>query len=137
MWLYQNKEFTENDIQQYFGFVYRITNLTNNRQYIGKKFFSRSSSKQIKGKKKKIRVKSDWESYYGSNEELKNEVKEKGGETFKREILHLCKTRAECSYYESYEIFVSGALLSENFYNSWISCRIHKKHIIGKISHGS
>lgn len=137
MWIYKNRIFTEEDIESNLGFVYIITNLSNNRKYVGKKFFTKAASKQIKGKKKKIRVKSDWVSYFGSNEELKQEVKTLGEENFHREILYLCKTRAECSYRESYEIFIRDALLKEEYYNSWCSCRIHKKHVIGKIPHGT
>lgn len=136
-WTYRNEIFNEELIQNHIGFVYIITNLSNNRKYVGKKFFTKAGTKQIKGKKKKVRVKSDWDSYYGSNEELKEEVKKLGSENFRREIIHLCVTRAECSYRESYEIFIRDALLKEEYYNSWISCRIHKKHVIGKISHGS
>lgn len=136
-WTYQKEVFNEELIQDHIGFVYIITNLSNNRKYVGKKFFTKAASKQVKGKKKKIRVKSDWDSYFGSNEELKEEVKQLGAENFNREIIHLCKTKAECSYRESYEIFIRDALLKEEYYNSWISCRIHKKHVIGKIPHGS
>lgn len=136
-WTYQKEAFNEELIQDHIGFVYIITNLSNNRKYVGKKFFTKAASKQVKGKKKKIRVKSDWDSYFGSNEELKEEVKQLGAENFHREIIHLCKTKAECSYRESYEIFIRDALLKEEYYNSWISCRIHKKHVIGKIPHGS
>jgi hypothetical protein len=136
-WTYRSEIFQEELIQDHIGFVYIITNLSNNRKYVGKKFFTKAASKQIKGKKKKIRVKSDWIDYFGSNEELKEEVKNLGGDNFHREIIHLCKTKAECSYRESYEIFIRDALLKEEYYNSWISCRIHKKHVIGKVSHGS
>ncbi len=133
MWFYKNREFTEDDIGEAFGFVYLITNLTNNRKYIGKKFFSKAGRKQTKGKVKKIRVKSDWESYYGSNKELQEEVKQLGSENYRREILHLCYSKSECSYRETYEIFVRGVLLSEDYYNSWVSCKIHKAHVINKI----
>ncbi len=133
MWVFNNREFTEDDIGEAFGFVYLITNLTNNRKYIGKKFFSKAGRKQTKGKIKKIRVKSDWESYYGSNKELQEEVKTIGEQNFRREILYLCYTKSECSYRETLEIFQRGALLSEDFYNSWVSCKIHKAHVLNKI----
>lgn len=133
MWFYQNKEFTDDEIGDAFGFIYRITNLTNNRKYIGKKFFTKSGRKQTKGKVKKIRVKSDWQTYFGSNKELQDEVKSLGESNFRREILYLCYSKAECSYRETNEIFKTGALLSEDYYNSWVSARITKKHVIGKI----
>ena len=70
-WKYKDIDFTEDMIGDSYGFVYLITNLENNRKYIGKKLFWFSKTKQIKGKKKKYKVLSDWQTYYGSNDELK------------------------------------------------------------------
>lgn len=133
MWLYNNKEFTEKDIGDYFGFVYLIENLIDNRRYIGKKFFTRAGTKQIKGKKKKVRLSSGWVNYWSSSKELQEDIKKLGEENFTRTILFLCKTRSECSYRETKEIFTRDALLSENFYNSWVSCKIHKAHVMNKL----
>lgn len=130
-WLYKDKNFTEDEIGDLIGFVYIITNLTNNRKYIGKKFFHSSKTKVVKGKKKKTKVPSDWQTYYGSNEELKKDVTLAGREQFKREIIHLCKSKGECGYLEAKEQFVRGALESSNFYNSWIMVRVRKDHIKG------
>ena len=133
-WYFHNTpiEFTEDDIKDHFGFVYLITHNQSGRKYIGKKFFTKSKTKQVKGKKKKTRVKSDWEDYYGSNKELLDEIKTNGKDNYTREILHLCRTRSECQYYETYEIFCRHALLSDNYYNAWVSCRIRKDHLINK-----
>lgn len=133
MWYYKDKEFTEEEIGDAFGYIYCITNLQNKRKYIGKKFFSKAGYKTVNGKKKKIRKKSDWLTYYGSNKELQEEVKTIGEENFKREILYLCFSRSECSYLETSEIFSKGALLSEDYYNSWVTCKIHKSHVLNKI----
>lgn len=133
MWFYKNQEFTDEEIGDAFGFVYCITNLTNNRKYIGKKLFSKAGRKQVKGKVKKIRKPSDWLSYYGSNDELKKDVANLGAENFKREIIYLCQSRSECSYLETYEIFIRDALLREEYYNTWVTCKIHKTHVFGKI----
>ena len=137
-WFYHNtaEQFKEEDIQDHLGFVYLITHMPTGRKYVGKKFFTKAKTKQVKGKKKKIRVSSDWETYWSSSEELKAEVKTNGEEQYTREILHLCKTRSACSYLETWEIFSRHALLSEQYINSWVTCKIHKKHVIGKI-HGS
>lgn len=131
-WFYHNtnNEFKEEDIADYFGFVYLITHIPTGKKYVGKKFFTKSKTKQVKGKKKKTRVSSDWEKYWGSNKELQEEVKQCGEENYTREILHLCKSRSECSYWETYEIFNRHALRSDNYYNSWVSCRIRKDHLI-------
>ena len=131
-WFFLNTkdEFTEEHIGEAFGFVYMITHLKTGRKYIGKKFFTKSKTKQIKGKKKRSRVSSDWMTYWGSNKKLQEEVKENGVDQYIREILHLCKTRSECSYWETWEIFSRHALMHESYYNEWVSCRIRKDHLI-------
>lgn len=114
----------------YYGFVYRITDRTTNKQYIGKKLFYSSKTRQIKGKKKKTKVESDWKSYYGSNEELLKQVNESGQQNFERRILRLCKTKGECTYYESkYQFEENVLLLPEKYYNTWIMCKVHRKHL--------
>jgi hypothetical protein len=133
MWLYNNIEFTEEDVGESFGYVYEITNNINGRKYVGKKFFTRAGTKQIKGKKKKVRLSSGWSNYWSSSKELQEDVKKLGEENFTRRILYLCKSRSECSYRETKEIFTRDDLLSENYYNSWVSCKIHKAHVLNKL----
>jgi hypothetical protein len=123
-------EITSEQTVGYFGFVYLITHIKTGQKYVGKKFFTKSKTKQVKGKKKKIRVASDWETYWGSNTKLQEDVKLNGEEEYTREVLHLCKNRSECSYWETYEIFNRHALMSESYYNEWVSCRIRKAHLI-------
>ena len=71
-WYYQGIEVVDLP-EDIVGYVYCITNLTNNRKYIGKKLakFSKTTYKTVKQKngikkKKKIRTKidSDWRDYY-------------------------------------------------------------------------
>lgn len=133
MWLYQGKQFTLEDVHNFYGFVYSIKNNLTGRTYIGRKYFSKAGFKTVKGKKRRIRKTSDWENYWSSSEEVKQEVSQYGKESFTRTILHLCTTRASCSYMETYEILKLGALLSEEYYNSWVSCKIHKAHVKGII----
>ena len=129
MWLYENKDFTEEQIHDNYGFVYLITNLTNNKKYIGKKFFYSSKTKVLKGKKKKFKISSNWKTYFGSNADLLSDVEVNGVEMFRKEILHLCKTKGECGYLEAKEQFVRGVLESDSYYNSWIMVRVRKSHI--------
>jgi hypothetical protein len=128
MWLYENVVF-EQIPEGIVGFVYCITNLTNSRKYLGKKNFYFSKTKTVKGKKKRFKVESDWRDYYGSNKELNADVTLLGKENFKREILKLCKSKGEFGYYEAKYQFENNVLESDDWYNSWIMVRIHKKHL--------
>jgi hypothetical protein len=130
-WIYDNKIFDEEQIGDNYGFVYIITNLSNNKKYIGKKFFYSSKTKQVKGKKKKIKVASDWKDYYGSNSELKNDVETLGKDLFSREIIHLCKSKGVCGYLEAKEQFNRNVLENDDYYNTWIMVRVRKSHIKG------
>ena len=130
-WIYNNKDFTEDLINDNYGFVYRITNMVDGKQYIGKKFFYSSKTKQVKGKKKRLKVSSDWQTYYGSNDILKKDVIMHGKENFKREILHLCLTKGTAGYLEAKEQFLNGVLESDNYYNTWIMVRVRDSHIKG------
>jgi hypothetical protein len=139
-WQYNGFDFTEDLIGNNYGFVYQIKNLTNGRKYIGKKFFYSAKTKQVKGKKKKIKVFSDWQTYYGSSAELSKDVLSFGHENFSREIIHLCQSKGECGYLEAKEQFVRGVMESDDYYNSWIMVRVRKSHIKGyndRISTGS
>lgn len=129
VWTYQQQVLSEIP-EGYYGFVYNITNILSNKQYIGKKFFYSQKQRQVKGKKKKYKAESDWKEYYGSNEELKNDVELHGKDNFTRTIIQLCKTKGECSYYEAKYQFQENVLLfPELFYNSWIMCKVHRKHL--------
>lgn len=140
-WIYQGTP-VETLPDDCVGFVYLITNITNNRKYIGKKLakFAKTSYKTVKlkngtKKKKKIRSKidSDWQTYYGSNDELNRDVTALGTDQFTREILYFCKSKSECSYVEAREQFTRKVLESTDYYNGHIQVRVHGSHIINKI----
>jgi hypothetical protein len=126
-WYYNGVPFEDDGT--HFGFVYLIENLITNRKYIGRKYFSKAGVRQVNGKKRKIRKTSDWETYFGSNDTLKAEVAELGEHNFRRTILHLCKNKSECSYWETFEIFTRHCLLDELYYNEWVSAKIRKAHL--------
>ena len=131
-WTYEGQPFTSDMISDNVGFVYQITNLQNGKKYIGKKWFwSTKKLPPLKGKKRKRTVKkeSDWMKYFGSSEEVKLLVEQHGEDNFQREILRLCKTKGECTYYEAKLQFDFDVLLRDDYYNEFIGCKIHSKHL--------
>jgi hypothetical protein len=141
VWLYENTTIIELP-EDCVGFVYLITNLATGRKYIGKKLakFSKTTYRIVKQKngikkRKKIRskIESDWQQYYGSNEQLNQDILALGADNFTREILFYCKSKAECSYVEAREQFNHRVLESDDYYNGQISVRVHGSHIRGKI----
>jgi len=133
MWYYKDKEFTSEDIEDYIGFVYEVTNKTNNMKYIGKKnFYSTTKKAPLKGKKRKrICVKeSNWQNYCGSSASVQELVEEHGIDIFKREILYLCKSKGEMSYKEMKAQIENEVLLKPNeYYNAFIGGKIHRSHL--------
>jgi hypothetical protein len=128
-WTYNGKEFTEDMIGENYGFVYLITNLVSGRKYVGKKFFYSSKTKQVNRKKKKFKVASNWQTYFGSSDILLKDVILYGEEKFSREIIHLCRSKGECGYLETKEQFQRSVLESDDYYNTWIMCRVRTSHI--------
>jgi hypothetical protein len=140
-WLYENQPI-ETLPEDCVGFVYLITNVTNNRKYIGKKLakFSKTTQRTVRlkngsKKKKKIRTKvdSDWRDYWGSSPELTRDILALGSENFLRQILHYCTSKAACSYIEAREQFDRRVLESADYYNGHIQVRVHGSHILNKI----
>lgn len=128
MWLHNNKPLEEVPEKAY-GYVYLITNNTNSRKYIGKKLFWFSKTKTVKGKKKKVKVESDWKDYWSSSDELKADVSKLGADNFTREILHICTNKGSCNYLEAREQMDRRVLETDTYYNSQIQCRVHRTHI--------
>jgi len=137
-WTYENTIIDELP-EDCVGFVYLITNITNERKYIGKKLakFSKTSYKTVtlkngtkKKKKIKSKIDSDWRDYYGSSPELSKDIELLGKDKFTREILYFCKSKAECSYVEAREQFSRKVLETKEYYNGHIQVRVHGSHII-------
>jgi hypothetical protein len=125
-WIYQGKP-VESIPDEYEGFVYLITNLTNNQKYIGKKLARFKTTKPpLKGKKNKRRgyKESDWKNYWGSSDRLNADVAALGEQNFSREILYFCKSRAEMSYIEAREQFDRRVLETDEYYNGIINVRV-------------
>lgn len=131
MWYYENEEYNETP-EEYQGFVYVITELDTNKKYIGKKNFWRPKilpKNSKRNRRVRTRVESDWKDYFGSSKEVQSLVESNGIENYKREILRFCKTKGEMSYYEAKLQFQYDVLLSDEYYNEFIGCKIHSKHI--------
>ena len=133
-WFYIGEPFTSEMIEDNIGFVYCITDARNGLKYIGKKgLISKRRMPPLKGKKRR-RIKiieTDWQSYYGSSETVKALVEEYGPETFHREILRLCKSKGQMSYYEAKMQFETDCLLKpDEYYNEFIGCKINRRHLI-------
>jgi hypothetical protein len=134
-WSYNNKPFSSADIGEYFGFVYLITNNSNGRRYIGRKYFF--SFRTPKGKKRKVKSESDWKNYYGSCPELKEDIIKFGRENFSRTILSLHKTKGKTNFEETRRLFTNNVLTealddgTPAWYNSNILNRYFRKDYYG------
>ena len=130
-WRYNGQVFDTDDIGDNFGFVYLITNQSNGRKYLGRKYFW--SFRKPPGKKRKVKQESDWKRYYGSCFELKEDVKKYGKETFSRVILSLHDKKMDCNYEETRQLFLNNVLKESldngvpEYYNSNILGRYLKK----------
>ena len=131
-WTYKGKQI-DTIPDEYEGFVYMITNLTDNRKYIGKKLAKFKTTKPpLKGKKNKRRgtKESDWRDYWGSSDKLIADVEKLGEDKFTREILYFCKSRGEMSYLEAREQFERRVLETDEYYNGIINVRVGGSKIL-------
>ena len=130
-WIYNGVPFDGSLIGDNHGFVYNITNLTNQRQYIGRKYFWKFRTP--KGKKRKVKSESDWRKYYGSCPELKEDIERLGRQNFSRTILSLHKTPGKTNFEETRQLFIKGVLTESldtggpAYYNSNILSRYFRK----------
>ena len=130
-WIYEGRPFTSDDIGDYYGFVYRITNATNGKSYIGRKYFVQK--RKPRGSKRRVTSESDWKRYFGSSEELKQDIKRIGRGYFRREILSLHTTLGQVNYEETKQLFLHNVLMealddgTPKYYNSNILGRYMRK----------
>jgi hypothetical protein len=130
-WRFNGEIFESENIEEYFGFIYLITNTLNQRKYLGRKYFW--SFRKPKGKNRKVKQESDWKKYYGSCPELKEDIKIFGKENFSREILSLHKSLGKVNYEETRQLFLNNVLIESlddgtpAYYNSNVLGRYYRK----------
>ena len=129
-WIYKGQKFEEPALDD-VGFVYIITEINTGKMYIGKKLFYQYVKRKPRGTKrvKRVQVPSDWKNYYGSSKDLQARLAYHGEMNYRREILHICQSKGMLSYLEAKEQFDRGVLLSDEYYNGIINCRINEKHL--------
>ena len=127
-WFFQGKEIKSiNDCEpNALGFIYEITNLSNNKKYLGRKTIRKPNytSGVNKGKSKGNYV---FTTYCGSSKSLLEDIK--SGDTYKKEIIRWCYSKAELTYYESQAIYCSDSLIREDFYNFWCKSTVYSRHL--------
>lgn len=130
----------------YEGYIYMTTNLETNRAYIGKKNFRHTTNVKLgkkelaalpvargkKPSKKQVIKESDWKTYYGSAQEIKDDLKKYSPDKFIRSVLRLCKTKKELTYYECKYLFQYGVIEPGSKYiNDNILGKFYSKDLIG------
>lgn len=150
MWIYKNEEIrnVEDFPENTFGFIYEITHLPTGKKYIGKKqLYSERNVKlgkkesellkeerkleKKKGKtpsKKKVVKESDWKTYYGSHQEIKELVKNGKKEDFKREILQMVFSKKLLTYFEMKYLLLKEVIEpGSNYINDNVSGHFFRK----------
>jgi hypothetical protein len=127
-----------------YGFIYKIQNKDSKRYYIGKKILYNTTNVKLgvketknlpiqKGRKpttKQVIKESNWKSYWGSNKDFLEYKKGKKDEDFNREILHICKSKLELTYWETHYLFVNKVLFDDLSYNSNILGKFYKGKLV-------
>ena len=133
------------DINEYEGYIYMTTILDTGRKYIGKKNFFHNTNVKLgkkelanlptargkKPSKKKVTKESDWKTYYGSAQEIKDSVKQYPKERIIRTLIRLCKSKKELTYYECKYLFDYNVLEpNSGFINDNILGKFYSKDLV-------
>ena len=145
MWLYNNEvvETIEDIPANTFGFIYITTHIPSGMAYIGKKSLYHNVKRKLtkkelaeqtgRGRKsttETIQKESDWKVYYGSEDFIKQRIKEKKQDEFKREIIHFVENKKMLTYFECKYQFIHGVIENENYLNSNILGKFYKKDFV-------
>lgn len=132
MWKYKNDtiESIEQMPENTYGFIYEVLHNPTGRKYIGKKvlIFNRTLP-PLKGQKRKRKVQkeSDWLTYYGSHQEIKQLIKENKQEEFTREILQFVPSKKLLTYFECKYLFIKEVLEGNDYINDNILAKFYRK----------
>ena len=133
------------NINEYEGYIYITTILDTGRKYIGKKNFFHNTNVKLgkkelanlptargkKPSKKKVTKESDWKTYYGSAQEIKDSVKQYPKERITRTLIRLCKSKKELTYYECKYLFDYNVLEpNSGFINDNILGKFYSKDLV-------
>jgi hypothetical protein len=129
-WLYKGQQI-EHVPEGTFGFIYLITNLLNNKKYVGRKYVSSTRKKPLTAKQKregkkrqtKVTTESDWRDYMGSSKTLLEDIAKYGKDNFRFEILIFAETKGQTNFLEETAHHKMNVLLDPNFYNDSIGPR--------------
>ena len=101
-WMFKGKAFESEDLQKgFFSFIYLITDVQNNKMYIGQKMFHTKKPVTKNKITKKVTVESDWKKYFSSSDTIKGMIAEYGTDGFKREIIYICCSKGQANYLET------------------------------------
>lgn len=141
-WLYENKEITslEDFPTDTFGYIYIVTHTPSGVSYLGKKSLYHNVKRKLTKKElaempitrgrrvltEIVKKESDWKTYFGSEERIKELIKEGKQDEFTREIIHLVPNKKLLTYYECKYQFTFGVLESDKWFNT---------NILGKFFH--
>jgi hypothetical protein len=132
-WYYKDQYlYIDNIPKDAIAFVYRINHIKSGKWYIGRKCLTKTTYKQINGKRKKIKIPNDWPIYWSSSIELQSWVKEEGEENFIKEILFFTASNSQTLYLEEFLLYSFNALIDEKCLNNNIRAKIFRKWFLNK-----
>ena len=145
-WFYNGKwiESIEDFPQNTYGFIYITIHEPSGKKYLGKKSIYHNVKKKLtkkelaeqpitRGRKSTtttIQKESDWKTYYGSEEFIKQKIKDKKQEEFTREILVFVPNKKLLTYYECKYQFIHSVLESNEWLNTNILGKFYSKDFV-------
>ena len=130
-WIYEGRPFTSDDIGDYYGFVYRITNTNTGRNTLEENTSCRRENQ--KEEREESQANQTGKDIMEASDDLKRDIREIGKDSFRREILSLHTTLGKVNYEETKQLFLHNVLMESlddgtpMYYNSNILGRYMRK----------